>query len=700
MERARAAAQEEQRRRLQAYQAAKEKLKCLSAKPFLKDQTNRLNRPLESVSKLEHVNRNKKDVVRNVVKGAQRDGKLGAKSTQHAGHVAQQKSSNTSQRAAVVRSEQLRKSAKLPVGLMPSMSHSTQPRGRLPTSNSGHLNPERSKKPAQETVTAVAPQTGSDHPPPGAPCSLNEGLQDRLVCNKENIQAQPSTHPVLNRVFQSDGNSLGNKRVLAHRQSSATMSRTITGPKDRINSRQPKEEPIQDKFRKTLPGSKSTSQKPSVKTHPLQPPRLLTGSTNLLHKKPGANQEKTNVPRQPMGKPLGVLPGGGLKHHSRPSQLKRSPTKPPASSRPQGTTNLKSSLKPGGTVQWQRPVAKREVDRKDVNVVPPRHTAASRVTVPWNQPRSIHGSKTQAIESDFTSRRDRLKPELSKASGVQARRVPRTPSAADRKKQLEEWLASKGKTYKRPPMTLLQKQTVKLSWRNVKEKEKQEKPEQLCLENVNNILIECLKLVEEGVQAEELSAVLSHVPHAEKFAKFWICKAKLLARSGPFDVTGLYKAAVCAGAVPLQELREVVLDILKAADQTSEGEKAEQPIPWDPTTPCPSERQHVVATPCPTGRSLTSLPVSVKLQVTSATRGEELLEGQKIKFLTPVRRSLRIERAGSHYPVILKDHDPVVSSLSEILDAEEETQFFFRKNKALPEVEELEGLSLYPPECC
>ncbi|NWU52305.1 CKP2L protein, partial [Dromas ardeola] len=266
------------------------------------------------------------------------------------------------------------------------------------------------------------------------------------------------------------------------------------------------------------------------------------------------------------------------------------------------------------------------------------------------------------------------------------------------RKQLEEWLASKGKIYKRPPMMLLQKKAVKLSWRNDKEKEKQEKPEQLCLEKINNILTECLKLVEEGVQAEDISAVLSQVPQAEKFAKFWICKAKLLARIGPFDVTGLYKAAVCAGAVPLQELREVVLDILKAAGQTTEGnictwglagglehgEKAEQPVLCESTTPCPSERQHVAATPCLMGRSLTSLPISIKLQVTSASRGNELLEGQELKFLTPVRRSLRIERAGSCYPEMLKDHDPVVSSLSEILDAEEETQFFFRKNKALP----------------
>ena len=65
-----------------------------------------------------------------------------------------------------------------------------------------------------------------------------------------------------------------------------------------------------------------------------------------------------------------------------------------------------------------------------------------------------------------------------------------------------------------------------------------------------------------------------------------------------------------------------------------------------------------------------------------------------------MRRSLRIERAGKLYPQMLKDHDPVVSSLREVLVAEEETRFLFRKNKALPEVAELEGLSLYPPGCC
>ncbi|NXI36018.1 CKP2L protein, partial [Galbula dea] len=276
------------------------------------------------------------------------------------------------------------------------------------------------------------------------------------------------------------------------------------------------------------------------------------------------------------------------------------------------------------------------------------------------------------------------------------------------RKQLEEWLASKGKTYKRPPMALLQKNPAKLSCRSVKQREKKENPEQLSLEKTNNILTECLKLTEEGVQAAKVLAVLSRLPQAEKFAKFWICKAKLLARSGPsdVDVMELYDAAVRAGAAPLEELRELVLDILKAADEKSEvvqslhsccsmtflqlhclfpllsGEKAELPGPSDPT-PCQSERQHVAATPCLTGRPPTGLPVSIKLRITPAYREKKLLECQKLKFLTPVRRSQRIEQNSSLYPEMLKDHDPLVASLREILDAEEGAQFIFQKNKAL-----------------
>ncbi|XP_066062178.1 cytoskeleton-associated protein 2-like [Chamaea fasciata] len=653
------------------------------SRPFLKVWTNHLNPPLEPVSKFKHVDGNKKDVLENVMEGAQEDGKLGARSTHHTGHIAQKKPSNTSQRAGGVHLVQPGNNMTLPA--------SAQTRGRVPPSSSGHLKPERNQKSAQKTVTAAAPQVGSDQPPPGAPHFLNEGLQDRLVCHKENLNPRAFTSPELIRTFQSDANSLKKKRVLAHRQSSAVTSRPVLGPKDRISNHQAKEEPVLDKFRKSLPESKSISQNTSIRTQPLQPSRFLPASANLLHKNPGTSQGKTTTVRQP-----GTAPGGSLKHHSQPLPVRRFSTKLPTLGKPQRTTNLKSSLHPGVTLPWPRPMVKEGMDRKDMKIVPPGHTAASQGTGHPNQSHSIHSSKTHVLEDDLRSWRNQLKPELLMASSMQARRIPRIPSAADRKKQLEEWLASKGKKYKRPPMALLQKQAVKPSCRKVNAREKQENPEQHCQAKINNILTECLKLIEEGVHAEELMAVLSLVPQAEKFAKFWICQAKLLARNGPFDVLQLYREAVSAGAEPVEELRETALNILKDAGQKLEGEKVEEPIPWEPRTPSPGEKQPTASTPGLVGRPVTSLPLSVKLQVTSASRGREFLEGLELKFLTPVRRSVRIERARSHYPEMLKDHDPVVSSLSEILHAEEETCFFFRKNMALPEVTELEGLSSYP----
>ncbi|XP_064897257.1 cytoskeleton-associated protein 2-like isoform X2 [Columba livia] len=506
----RAGAAEEQRRWLQQNRAARETLKCSSAKPFLKDQTNRLNRPSEPISKLEQVDRDKKDVPKN----AEKDAECDAQSTEHTGRAARHKPLGTSQSAAAVRPKQ-------------------------------------------------------------------------------------------------------------------PMSGAAAGPRDRVKSYRAEEKPIQDKSWKTVPSSKSTSQKPSVKTHPLQPPQLFTASANLLHKKTGANQEKMDMAR----KPLGAVPGAALKHSSRPPQLQRSPPKPPASSRPQGALNPKSSLQAGGAVRWQNPAVNGGAVRKEVKVAPPRHAAASRVPGPQNQPRSTRGSETPAINSDFRSRREGFKPRLPWASGVQDGRVPKTPSAANRRKELEAWVAAKGRVYKRPPMVMLQKTAVKLPCRNVKEKkkqeqlEKQEEAEQLSLEKINNILTECLKRVEEGGQAEEVSAVLSQLPQAHKFAKFWICKAKLLARSGPLDVKELYDAAAGAGAVPIQELKEFLFDVLAAGYQTSEGENTEQPVPWEPKTPCLSKRQHVEVTPCMAGGSWT-LPSSIKLLVKSASRLSSSPQGE------------------------------------------------------------------------
>lgn len=87
----------------------------------------------------------------------------------------------------------------------------------------------------------------------------------------------------------------------------------------------------------------------------------------------------------------------------------------------------------------------------------------------------------------------------SASAGGQKVVVTAIPWSLNRR-QLEQWLASKGKTYKRPPMVQSKKKTVREKLpvcRAVEEEEKAEKPEQLHLDKINNLLTECLKLIEE-----------------------------------------------------------------------------------------------------------------------------------------------------------------------------------------------------------
>ncbi|XP_008287852.1 cytoskeleton-associated protein 2 isoform X2 [Stegastes partitus] len=57
-----------------------------------------------------------------------------------------------------------------------------------------------------------------------------------------------------------------------------------------------------------------------------------------------------------------------------------------------------------------------------------------------------------------------------------------------------------------------------------------------------------------------------------------------------------------------------------------------------------------------------------------------------LKFLTPVRRSCRIERKSSRLPSMLVDHDPCVSSLAELVKLDDDANaYIYRKNDALLE---------------
>ncbi|XP_032033539.1 cytoskeleton-associated protein 2-like isoform X2 [Hylobates moloch] len=281
--------------------------------------------------------------------------------------------------------------------------------------------------------------------------------------------------------------------------------------------------------------------------------------------------------------------------------------------------------------------------------------------------------------------------------------IKKKATAEDRRKQLEEWQKSKGKTYKRPPMELKTKRKVikemNISfWKSI-EKEEEEKKAQLELSSkINNTLTECLNLIEGGVPSDEILNILSSIPEAEKFAKFWICKAKLLASKGTFDVIGLYEEAIKNGATPIQELRKVVLNILQDSNRTTEGITSDSLVAETSRTSVeelakkmesvksflsPKEREQVTATPRIAKAEKHDYP-GIKLQIGPIPRINGMPEVQDMKLITPVRRSSRIERAVSRYPEMLQEHDLVVASLDELLEVEETKCFIFRRNEALP----------------
>ncbi|XP_063788027.1 cytoskeleton-associated protein 2-like [Pseudophryne corroboree] len=289
--------------------------------------------------------------------------------------------------------------------------------------------------------------------------------------------------------------------------------------------------------------------------------------------------------------------------------------------------------------------------------------------------------------------------------------TPHTPrmTADDRKKKLQEWLISKGKTYKRPPMTLAPKRPPTAQkqeafnhslWDGIEEEE-----ELLCLaKKINQTLTECLELIEKGVSGEDIHTALEKVPEAKKFAKYWVCKARLLEREDVSDVAELYKQGVQCGAKPIDELRDTVFDIMKNTnkktkvvtfgplpneDVSVENEPCEDKDVQCCGSPSWSTIRPVgnVRTPC-TGTSTCDQGSAVKLQVASLSSKKEKKNdgsGQGWKRLTPVRRSVRIHHSAYQYPDVVQEHDHVVSSLDELLEVADADTYLFMRNDALPE---------------
>ncbi|XP_055982220.1 cytoskeleton-associated protein 2 isoform X1 [Sorex fumeus] len=310
-------------------------------------------------------------------------------------------------------------------------------------------------------------------------------------------------------------------------------------------------------------------------------------------------------------------------------------------------------------------------------------------------------------------------------------------TAEERKARLNEWRTGKGRVLKRPPhsvnnqpeQTGQNENPVASFWTTMAEEDEQ----RLFTEKVNRTLSECLNLIEEGCPREEvlttLNDLIKNIPEAKKLVRYWICLARLEPVTSPIEnVITIYEQAILAGAQPIEEMRQLIVGILtaKSEEKVKLGESneafatkeeiqevsVEDTSVEDPDSEKPEmENKHhgdVVFQDCKKSQDVkTKEPDSDKKTPNTETRASCLIKYnvsttpylqsvkkiqldetnspyKELKFLTPVRRSRRIQEKTAQLPDMLKDHYPCVSSLEQLRELGKETDAFVcRPNAAL-----------------
>ncbi|XP_016316186.1 cytoskeleton-associated protein 2-like [Sinocyclocheilus anshuiensis] len=283
------------------------------------------------------------------------------------------------------------------------------------------------------------------------------------------------------------------------------------------------------------------------------------------------------------------------------------------------------------------------------------------------------------------------------------------PTAAqeERLRKLQEWRESRSITYKRPPMPvrLVRRKTVSAIpqpyWTSMENKDEVHD----IVFAVDRSLDDCIKLLQQGFPVEQVRDVLSRVPMAQKFAKYWICQARLMEREGNLEVLPMFQEAIRVVREPVDELRSVVFEILKKRQVQGLSPMPKESEAVETSVHDEQEGSYIMCTPKPVGvlicgRSGDSSVVKYKITATPGGKRSQQgaepgqVDGHEIRFFTPVRRSVRIEKTALHYPTALQEHDPCVTSLCDLAgeskeDVIDETRpqsspvYVYRENEAL-----------------
>ncbi|XP_041440420.1 cytoskeleton-associated protein 2 isoform X2 [Xenopus laevis] len=264
----------------------------------------------------------------------------------------------------------------------------------------------------------------------------------------------------------------------------------------------------------------------------------------------------------------------------------------------------------------------------------------------------------------------------------------------------------------------------------------EEDEQELFTLKVHHVFADCKKLIHEGCPKEEVLDILEkqiqNVPEAKKLSKYWECLALLEKRQGELaKVIVICEEAVTAGALPLDDLRTILADAVESLKAAEGGEHKVEDCteePLEAETKCENEQSELEVAKAKsesTVKQRKARRILIKEETRPSDMEEELPNKHRtpqntesstvirfnvrstphlqkiktklqlddgnstikdLKFLTPVRRSKRLEHKSQRLPDMLRDHDPCVSGISQLEDLEScPSAYIFRRNNALQE---------------
>ncbi|KAL9971466.1 hypothetical protein ACROYT_G017631 [Oculina patagonica] len=265
----------------------------------------------------------------------------------------------------------------------------------------------------------------------------------------------------------------------------------------------------------------------------------------------------------------------------------------------------------------------------------------------------------------------------------------------DMRERLELWLAEKGKTpkYKTPSVLKYSRSAQR---RNLTEEKKRlsfdccgtetdsamtERVRAISPgegENIEQKLQECLLQLEKGeCDPEKIAAKLdlynSSCSHTSQIANYWLCRARIAQQEKDFDrVVCLLEQAFVFKAQPESVLKDAV-----CAFVTFMKENGQQDADTD-------EASHLPVSPANETKidmndsGLEELTSSViKFCLTEATPYRKKFKATFGKpVLTPVRRSVRLERASVQHPSVVQEHGLTVRTLGELPEGIQQNVLF------------------------